>query len=42
MSAFLQFYDAVNRAVLNGAQSQEEVIRRVDEEEKTGWGRGNF
>jgi len=42
MIAFLQFYDAVNRAVLYGAQSQEEVIRRVDEEEKTGWGRGNF
>jgi hypothetical protein len=42
MIAFLQFYDAVNRAVLDGAQSQEEVIRRVDEEEKTGWGRGNF
>ena|ERR1700722_1775962 len=42
MIAFLQFYDAVNRAVLDGAQSQEKVIRRVDEEEKTGWGRGNF
>jgi len=28
---FLQFFDRVNRAVLDGAQSQEDVIRRVDE-----------
>jgi hypothetical protein len=31
MIAFLQFFDMVNRAVLDGADSQEEVIRRVDE-----------
>jgi len=31
MIVFLQFFDRVNRAVLDGAQSQEDVIRRVDE-----------
>jgi hypothetical protein len=31
MITFLQFFDAVNRAVLDGARSQEDVIRRVDE-----------
>jgi hypothetical protein len=33
MIKFLEFFDAVNRAVLDGAGSQAEVIRRVDEEE---------
>jgi hypothetical protein len=42
MIEFLQFYDAVNRAVLGGAQSQEEVIQRVDEEESMMQGRSNF
>jgi len=32
MIAFLQFFDLVNRAVLDGAESQEDVIRRVDEQ----------
>jgi len=38
MIVFLQFFDRVNRAVLAGADSQEEVIRRVDEQanDKTG------
>jgi hypothetical protein len=42
MIEFLQFYDAVNRAVLNGAASQAEVIQRVDAEESTMQGRSNF
>jgi hypothetical protein len=39
MIEFLKFFDAVNQAVLDGAQSQEEVIRRVDEEENARPGR---
>ena len=31
MIGFLGYFDLVNRAVLNGAQSQEDVVRRVDE-----------
>jgi hypothetical protein len=42
MIEFLMFYDDVNRAVLDGAGSQEEVIRRVDEEENTRPGRSRF
>jgi hypothetical protein len=32
MTTLLHYFDAVNRAVLEGARSQEEVVRRVDEE----------
>ena len=36
-TALLHYFDAVNRAVLEGADSQEEIVRRVDEE-RTGGG----
>jgi hypothetical protein len=42
MIAFLGYFDLVNRAVLDGADSQEEVIQRVDAEESTMQGRSNF
>jgi len=42
MIEFLKFFDAVNRAVLDGAGSQEEVVRRVDEEENTRLGHSSF
>jgi hypothetical protein len=32
MVKMLHYFDAVNRAVLEGAKSQEEVVRKVDEE----------
>jgi hypothetical protein len=32
MTILLHYFDAVNRAVLEGARSQEEVVRKVDEE----------
>lgn len=30
MTALLRYFDQVNRAVLDGADSQEEIMRRVD------------
>jgi hypothetical protein len=31
MAILLHYFDAVNHAVLGGAKSQEDVVRRVDE-----------
>lgn len=32
MEALLHYFDAVNRAVMDGAKSEQDVVRRVDEE----------
>ena len=32
MATMLHYFDSVNRAVLEGARSQEDIVRRVDEE----------
>jgi hypothetical protein len=32
MTILLRYFDAANRAVLEGADSQEDVVRRVDEQ----------
>ena len=35
-AAMLHYFDAVNRAVLEGAESQEDIVRRVDEKRTEG------
>ena len=35
-AVLLHYFDAVNRAVLDGADSQEDVVRRVDVERSGG------
>ena len=35
-AAMLHYFDAVNRAVLDGAESQEDIVRRVDEKRTEG------